>query len=509
MGVDLADIETGSAAKDPSLRDNTKQAPAEGIDVDQGFITKLQSFTERYGVEQRGIEPVLEHERTDTTALKLGTLWFSCNLVVSSFAIGVLAVPAFALGFVDGFLVILLFNILGGLPVCFFSTLGPKFGMRQLVLSRFYFGYYGVKMAAFLNALGCLGWSSVNVIVGAQLIRAVDNNVPSWAAITIIGAATFVVTLFGYRAVHTYELYCWIPVFIVFVITLGIFAHSGDFENLPLKTGIPEIAPVLSFGSAVFGFITGWTCLAADYCVYQPATVSRKKIFLVVFFGLVPSLVFTEALGLAIVTATVNNPEYAAAYRDNHVGGLLAHVLFPSLGGFGRFCLVILALSIVGNNSPNIYSFGFSLQILHSQTQRVPRYVWSFIGSLIYVGVAIPGFLHFESVLEGFMLITGYWLAIYEAISLGEHIVFRRGTSGYNVEDYDTPSKLPPSFAAFGAFCCGVGGVVVGMSQRWLVGPIAKKISTSGGDIGFELAFGFTLVSFMVFRTAERSYFKR
>ncbi|KKZ61136.1 hypothetical protein EMCG_04237 [[Emmonsia] crescens] len=509
MGHDAFTDEIGSAREYPKQNDEQKYAPGEDIEIEKGFITKLQRVTGKYGVEQRGIEPVLEHERTDTTVLRLGMLWFACNIAVSSFAIGILAVPVFGLGFVDGFLVILFFNILGILPVCFFSTLGARLGLRQMVLSRFYFGYYGVKLAALLNFFACLGWSAVNVIVGAQLIQAVNNDVPSWAAIIIIGSVTFIVSVFGYKVVHIYESFCWIPAFIVFMVVLGIFVHSGDFENLPLKTSTSETASVLSFASAVFGFSTAWATISADYCVYQPITVSRKKIFFTVFCGLFPALIFTQALGLAIATATVNNPAYAAAYNDNHVGGLLAHVLFPRLGSFGKFCLVILALSIIGNNCPNMYSLGFCLQILHSQTQRVPRYVWSFAGTLLYIGVAIPGFFHFEVVLESFMLIIGYWSAVYEGIALGEHIMFRRGTSPYNVEDYDTPSRLPPSFAAVGAFCCGVMGVVVGMSQRWFVGPIAKRIDASGADIGFELAFGFTLVSFIIFRTMERSYFKR
>ena len=68
-------------------------------------------------------------------------------MVVSSFAIGVLAIPVFALGFTDSVLTIFFINMLGVTPVAFFSTMGPKFGMRQMILSRFYFGYYGVKLS--------------------------------------------------------------------------------------------------------------------------------------------------------------------------------------------------------------------------------------------------------------------------------------------------------------------------------------------------------------------------
>lgn len=73
--------------------------------------------------------------------------WLSANLVVTTFAVGVLAIPAFNLSFVNSALVIIFMNILGILPVCFFSTFGPKFGLRQIVLSRFYFGYQGTRLS--------------------------------------------------------------------------------------------------------------------------------------------------------------------------------------------------------------------------------------------------------------------------------------------------------------------------------------------------------------------------
>ncbi len=66
---------------------------------------------------------------------------------MSSFAIGALAQPVFSLGFVDTALTVIFINLLGILPVCFFSTFGPRFGLRQMVLSRFFFGYHAVKIS--------------------------------------------------------------------------------------------------------------------------------------------------------------------------------------------------------------------------------------------------------------------------------------------------------------------------------------------------------------------------
>ena len=81
------------------------------------------------------------------------TQWLAANMVVSSFAIGALATPVFGLGFADSILTILFFNLLGTIPVAFFSTFGPVFGLRQMVLSRFFFGFYGVKISACLVIL--------------------------------------------------------------------------------------------------------------------------------------------------------------------------------------------------------------------------------------------------------------------------------------------------------------------------------------------------------------------
>lgn len=73
--------------------------------------------------------------------------WLAANMNVSTLALGALSIPIFNLGFVDTALTIIFINILGIIPVCFFSTFGPRFGLRQMVLSKFYFGHYGVKLS--------------------------------------------------------------------------------------------------------------------------------------------------------------------------------------------------------------------------------------------------------------------------------------------------------------------------------------------------------------------------
>ncbi len=105
----------------------------------------------------------------------------------------------------------------------------------------------------------------------------------------------------------------------------------------------------------------------------------------------------------------------------------------------------------------------------------------------------------------------GYWLAIYEGISLSEHFIYKKGFPGYDITIFNSPSKLPPGIAAIGAFCFGVFGAIMGMAQLWWIGPIGAKIGLPeyGGDIGFPLAFAFAAISYCGFRFLELKKFGR
>lgn len=108
------------------------------------------------------------------------------------------------------------------------------------------------------------------------------------------------------------------------------------------------------------------------------------------------------------------------------------------------------------------------------------------------------------------MLMIAYWLAIYEGISIPEHIIFKRGFGGYHPEDYMSKDKLPPGFAAITAFAIGIAGAILGMAQVWFVGPIGKLCGGDfGGDVGFELAFCFAAASYVPLRFLEKKKFGR
>ncbi|SGY60748.1 BQ5605_C007g04480 [Microbotryum silenes-dioicae] len=470
-------------------------------------------WADSFGVEVRGVERVPEDERHHARPSDAGALWASANMTISTFSLGTLGNSIWYLELTDACLTILFFNLLCTIPVAIFSTWGKSTGLRQMIVGRYSFGTIGIYIPIILNCIACIGWSVVNTIVGGQALAAVSDthNLPVVAGIVIIAGVTLFVALFGYKIVHTFERYASIPVVIIFVIMLGQAAPHVTAAMGP--PGAATAASVLSFGATIAGFAFGWTSLASDYTVNLPAETSNTKVFAWTYMGLNLPLIFVECLGAIMMATFKQKSTWEDAYNSHHLGGLLGAPLVGPMGGFGRFLLVILGLSIIANNIPNMYSFALTFQAFGKAAQSIPRMFLVIIGTVIYIGLAIGGRNSFESVLDTLLVILAYWLIIYSVVLLEEHYIFRKGSfaRGYDLDAYNTPSKLPIGLAAIGAICFGIAGAVVGMSQTWYVGPIGKMIGPPpfGGDIGFELSGGFAAVVYPAFRYLELKYVGR
>src|SRR5436309_5666883 len=283
------------------------------------------TIPEERGIETHGIERVSPKTRAHVRIFDNFTMWLSANLVISTFALGTIAIPFLKLGFWDSVAVIIIFNALGVLPVAFFSTLGPKLGLRQMTISRFSFGWVGAMIMALFNVAACIGWSTVNVIIGGQLINALSGGaVPAWVGVLIIAVLTTLVSIYGYRYVHSYERIAWIPMAIIFAIML--FVAAPHFSVVPTPAfGAAEIAGLLSFGGAVYGFATGWSSYAADYNVNQPEGTPASRVFWLTFLGVFVPCVLLETLGMAFTSYAPWSKVFAKGLIDD----LLASVVSP------------------------------------------------------------------------------------------------------------------------------------------------------------------------------------
>ena len=93
-------------------------------------------------------------------------------------------------------------------------------------------------------------------------------------------------------------------------------------------------------------------------------------------------------------------------------------------------------------------------------------------------------------------------------------LLFRRCSfKNYNFNIWNNRKVLPISLAAILSGLVGIVGIVLGMSQSWFSGPIAKAIAgdngEQGADVGFEFGFIFTAITFPLFRFIELHFIKR
>ena len=207
-------------------------------------------------------------------------------------------------------------------------------------------------------------------------------------------------------------------------------------------------------------------------------TQHRRRLFLYSWLGICIPSILLMTLGAAIGATVLVTPDWNDAYELNSIGGVMAAMLHPA-GGFGRFVTLILALSVIANTAPSVYSLSLNFQIL------------------------LP-VLHIVS-LEGFLGIISYWSAGFAGIQLTEWFFIRHmDPETYDVAIWDNPKLLPSGIPALVALVIPFAIVVPSMDQIWYVGPIAATT----GDLGFEFALVLSPFIYYPLRMLEIKLFR-
>lgn len=143
----------------------------------------------------------------------------------------------------------------------FIATLGPKTGMRTMVITRYSAGYIGGTLFSLLNILTQLGFATTAVILGGQTLASVNpGTLPLVVGIIIVGICSLIPCFVGYDLVHVYERYAWMVMFVVMLFLYGLGGAKGfdiDAQKEFEDTGTDLTADILSFGGIVFGSFTG------------------------------------------------------------------------------------------------------------------------------------------------------------------------------------------------------------------------------------------------------------
>lgn len=176
-------------------------------------------------------------------------------------------------------------------------------------------------------------------------------------------------------------------------------------------------------------------------------------VFASTLLGLSVGTILTLLMGIGLASGTLIDQSWESAY-DVSAGALIREAFRP-LGTFGDFCAVILALGVIGNNVPGVYSSALCFQFMGRWFRYLPRYVWVIIGTIIYTVLACVGRDSLFDIFEGFLAPMGYWTIMWVTMTLQEEFIFRKRAKGYDWTTWDTRSALPIGIAALTSFCIG------------------------------------------------------
>ncbi|GFF29453.1 hypothetical protein IFM61606_10362 [Aspergillus udagawae] len=486
----------------------------------RGFLSRIRYYEEvldrKLGIESHSLDRVLPENRKPPNSLTMAFMWASATMNISCFSTGFLG-KEFGLSLGQTIAITICATFLGAavtvrIPFLFLWIFLERFALPLCVASGLHLllraGYYPSSIIAALNVIEQLGWASVNCITGGLALSAVsDGHVSIAVGVVIVACVSFLFSFVGLRGVLMYEQYAWILFFIIFMIIYGESAHRANLAAPATVTGLTRSGNALSLIGVIYGSSASWSSIVSDFYVHYPVNTPKVKIFLYTTLGITIPTCIGMLLGACISSALDTNPEWAAAY-ENGIGEILKTIIYP--GVFAKFLLVLLVLSGIGVNCIAIYSGALSAQLFAKPFAQVPRVVWSFLVFVCILLLSIAGRDHLLDVLENFLSLLGYWNTSFFVILFTEHYLFRGGSlSNYDLDAWDTPSRMPVGYAGLTAFLCGAAGWIVGMVETYYVGAIAKMIGQNGGDVANELAFVFTSVAYIPLRKLELKYVGR
>ncbi|PFH62487.1 hypothetical protein XA68_13389 [Ophiocordyceps unilateralis] len=447
-------------------------------------MQRLAKMLRASRVEENGVRPLRVDERDNTRFVSILTVWVSINSNILGITFGMLGPSVYGLGLGHSALVILFFGLLSTLAPAYLAVFGPKTGMRQMIQARYSFGRYLVSVPVLLNLATLTGFTVVICVVGGQCLAAVsDGGLTPNVGIVVIALLSLLVSFAGFAVLHLFESYAFLFALVSIAVTAGVGGHGLSRQSQPEHP--PSARQLLNFGMIVAGYQVPWAAIASDLTTYFDPRVPSWRVFHYTYWGLLTPTVLLMGLGAAVAGAVPNNPDWQDRYSKNLVGGALAGML-SGAGGFGKFVLVVLSLTLLGNTCGTCYAITLNFQTLVPWLTAVPRPIFSVVITAIVIPVSMAAATSFLTSLENLVALIGYWSAAFVGIILAEHLVFRRGRfDAYDTAVWDSAARLPPGVAALAAGVLALGLVVPCMDQAWWTGSIARKT----GDIGFEIAF--------------------
>ncbi|MGW5434725.1 purine-cytosine permease family protein [Streptomyces sp. NPDC004059] len=367
-------------------------------------------------VETAGSEPIPDAERHGSPLQLLWT-WASPNIEFATVYIGVISVLFFGLDFWQATAAILLGTALGALTQGVLSLDGPRFGVPQMVIGRFSFGFLGNILPSGVNGLVAgVGWFAVNSVSAAFALNTLTGLRPLPSLLLVV-AAEILIGFIGHNFVHVFEKYAFPTLAVVFLL-----AGVWTFKDAHLGGGGSGggVGGFLLAVSTAWGYAAGWNPYAADYSRYLPRTANRFRTVLFPALGLFLSVAVVAVIGAASATIVAPKDATPTAAFTGHLPGWL-----------GDLVLLAIILGAISANALNIYSGAISITALGLKLPAwLGRSTLVVVSGVAGTAAAWASLSDAGSAYEAFLLIIAYWVAPWLGVILVERWLQSRTATG-------------------------------------------------------------------------------
>ena len=434
-------------------------------------------------IEGHGIDPIPVEGRYGSLA-RVFTVWFSPNLVPAAFAIGTLAAASFiGLGWWAGLAAIVVGNVISAAVVGVLAAMGPRSGMAQIPAARLPFGKT-IVVPGVINWLSTIAWDAINAFFGAYAIDVLTGGrIPFPVSLAIVIVCQAALSIVGYEAIHTFEKWAAIGLFVLFAVVTLAAAPKMDFA-LANGTGA-SIGTFVLMTTIAGSFNFAWALYASDYTRYLPANAPASRVFLWTFLGLGLSAAWLEALGLAVTNALGNSTADATHQINQIVGG----------GVIGALAMVAIFFGTVAVNAMNDYTG--SLSLLAAGVRIWRPLSAGIVGVLSFGATLYLYYGNFQSTFENYLLLITYWIGPWAAIVL---VDWRMRGGRFDVRRVADFARLPSGRNALVALVVGFVVSIPFFNQTLYVGPAANALG--GADVTYVVGF---VVAGAIYWLLERS----
>jgi purine-cytosine permease-like protein len=352
----------------------------------------------------------------------------SPNMEFATVFVGVLPIAVFGGGFWPTVFGVTLGSLMGSITHGLLSTMGPRFGVPQMVQSRAAFGFLGSFLPAGLSWLtASFGWFIVNSVSGTfalVTLTSVLNNhhevISFPVAFTLIVVVQVIVAFIGHNLIHSFERIIFPYLTIVFgLATVIILVQAHPEVGFNAKAPVPFGGPSAAFILAVFisfGYAIGWNPFASDYSRYLPRNSNPRTVALAAGLGVFVSCTVLEIAGAAAATISQlgNNP------TEQFTNPLPVWLQVLVLLG--------IALGAVAANVLNIYSGSMAfltlgIKVAVEKRRAISALVFGAIG--LVIGLLLQTNVAPGSKYESFLLLITYWITPYLAVVITDYFLHR------------------------------------------------------------------------------------